>query len=161
MIPGLSISSFKHMAMTDALIARLQRHDPAAYDTLVAQYGDVLYRYLYESTCDQRRSEALLHATFARVAEQIASYRAGDPPFGVWLHRIAHTILRDSFTPPSPTMHTLDPLAPLSLEERQVILLRCIANMSLSEVGYVVAKSNDAVRQLQVQALRRMHAWGR
>jgi hypothetical protein len=31
--------------------------------------------------------------------------------------------------------------------------------MSLPEVGYVVAKSNYAVKQLQVQALRAMHNW--
>jgi len=65
--------------------------------------------------------------------------------------------MRDSFRTPSPTMHAHEPLDPLSLEERQVILLRCVADMSLPEIGYVVAKSNYAVKQLQMQALRAMH----
>jgi RNA polymerase sigma-70 factor, ECF subfamily len=148
----------KRTTMTDAsFIARLQRHDSAAYDALVAQYGDVLYRYLYHSTHDDQQSEALLNATFLRVVERIASYRADGPPFVVWLHRIAHTVMRDTFAPAPPTIHADQSLDQLSLDERQVLLLRCVAGMSASEVGYILAKSSDAVKQLHVQALRRMY----
>src|SRR5262245_32503457 len=98
-----SIPAYENTTMTDAaFVARLQRKDPTAYDALVAQYGDALYGYLYHSTHDHQHSEALLSATFLRVVEQIDSYRAGDPPLVVWLHRIAHTVMRDRFTPPSP-----------------------------------------------------------
>lgn len=148
--------------MTDAiLVARLQRKDSTAYDELVAQYGDVLYGYIYQSTLDQQQSEALLGATFARVVERIDYYRAVEHPLIVWLYRIAHTVTRDRFiaTPPKARMpqQAVEALDTLPLEERQVIMLRCVADMSLHETGYVLAKSNSAVKQLQFQALRAMH----
>src|SRR5689334_23042428 len=132
MVIGLFLPSYENTPMTDAaFVARLQRKDPTAYDALVAQYGDVLYSYLYHSTHDHQHSEALLSATFLRVVEQIGTYHAGDPPLVVWLHRIAHRVMRDSFRTPSLTTHAHEPLAALSLDERQVILLRCVADMSL------------------------------
>ena len=68
--------------MTDhALIARLQRNDHAAYDTLAAQYGDMLYRYLYQSTLNRQQSEALLEATLLRVIAQIDRAPARLPLF--------------------------------------------------------------------------------
>ena len=151
--------------MTDAtLVARLQRNDHAAYDALVAQYGDVLYSYLYQSTLDRKRSEALLNATFARVVEQIDGYPTG-LSMVVWLYRIAHTVLRDAnIAPPHracESRHVITMLDALSIEERQVIVLRCIAALSLHEVGYVLGKSNAAVRQLQFQAMQAFHAWRR
>ena len=145
--------------MTHTFVVRLQHKDPAAYDALVAQYADVLYGYIYQSTDDCQQSEELLRATFLRVLEQIDRYRSGDPPLLVWLHRIAHTVMRDASISARPVAHAHKPIAPLSLEERQVIMLRCVANMSLPEIGYVLAKSNSAVKQLQYQALRAMHDW--
>ena len=143
--------------MRGAFVARLQHKDQATHDALVAQYSDVLYGYLYQSTLDQQQSEAMLSATFLRVIEQIDSYSA-EPPFLVWLYRIAHTVIRDTFiaTPPKARVpqQAVEALDTLPLEERQVILLRCVADMSLNEAGYVLGKSNAAVKQLQVQALQ-------
>lgn len=86
--------------MTDAaLVARLQRNDPIAYNALVAQYSDVLYGYIEQSTRDQQQSAALLGAAFVRVIEQIDRYTPGSRPLIIWLYRIAQTALRDTFVP--------------------------------------------------------------
>jgi DNA-directed RNA polymerase specialized sigma24 family protein len=158
-VAGPSISAHGSNAVTDAtFVARLQRNDYAAYDQLVDQYGDILYRYIYESTRDHQQSAALLGAAFVRVVDQIGSYTA-DRPLIVWLHRIAQTVIRDTWlTAPSRTQAP-EALDSLSLEERQVIVLRCVVNMSVHEIGYVLAKSNHAVKQLQFQALRAMYDW--
>jgi RNA polymerase sigma-70 factor, ECF subfamily len=165
--------------MESTLVFRLQRKDHAAYDELVAQYGDVLYGYIFQNTHDRQQSETLLGATFLRVVERIDRYTTADPPFIVWLYRIAHTVTRDTLpatprtgrvrqrtiagsTLPSPAAdalsfefgHVHTGVDTLSLEEQQVIMLRCVADMSLNEVGYVLGKSNSAVKQLQFQALR-------
>jgi DNA-directed RNA polymerase specialized sigma24 family protein len=67
-------------------------------------------------------------------------------------------VIRDTFiaTPPKARVpqQVVEALDTLPLEERQVILLRCVADMSLNEAGYVLGKSNAAVKQLQVQALQ-------
>ena len=156
--------------MTDAtFVARLQRNDHAEYDQLVDQYSDVLYRYIYESTRDHQQSAALLGAAFVRVVEQIDCYTPGNPPLIVWLYRIAHTLLRDTFIPAphqpraiaGASAHGPTALNALTPEERQVLMLRCVADMSLHEAGYVLAKSNSAVKQLQIRAMRAMHDWRR
>jgi RNA polymerase sigma-70 factor, ECF subfamily len=164
--------------MDARLVARIQRKDHAAYDELVAQYGDVLFSYIFLSMHDRQQSEALLGAALLRGIEQIDRYNPAGPAFLVWLYRIAQTVLRDTLTATpykarvpqravagstvsSPAPHALwfesphvhEAFTRLALEERQVIILRCIADMSLNEVGYVLAKSNSAVKQLQFQAL--------
>ena len=152
--------------MSDAaLIARLQRNDRAAYATLAAQYGEMLFGYIYQSTLDRQQSEALLQATLVRVIAQIDGYPVHLPLF-VWLYRMAQTVLRDTYIPPPhpacvpqcagarAAAHDHAPLDALALDERQVIALRCVADLSVSEIGYVLGKSNQAVKQLHYQALR-------
>jgi len=165
--------------MEAALVARLQRKDHAAYDQLVDQYGDALYGYMYHITQDCQRSEALVGATFLRVVEQIDRYSVSDPPFTIWLYRIAHTLVVDALraTPrngraaqragalskiPSRAAKGVSvepaeldkPFTMLPLDQQEVIMLRCIAGMSLDQAGYVLARSKSAVKQLQFQALR-------
>ena len=41
----------------------------------------------------------------------------------------------------------------LPLDQQEVILVRCIAGMSLDQAGYVLARSKSAVKQLQLRAL--------
>jgi RNA polymerase sigma factor (sigma-70 family) len=164
--------------MEAALVARLQRKDHAAYAQLVDQYGDALYGYMYHITQDCQQSEALVGATFLRVVEQIDRYSVSDPPFTIWLYRIAHTAIVDAnrATPrngrapqhagslsrsPSPTAKELsvepaelhEAFTMLPLDQQEVILVRCIAGMSLDQAGYVLARSKSAVKQLQLRAL--------
>jgi RNA polymerase sigma-70 factor (ECF subfamily) len=156
------VSAQESNTVTDAaLVSRLRRRDNAAYDELLNRYGDALYGYIYHSTLDAQQSEALLGAAFMRVVEEIDSYAASRPLL-VWLYRIVHTVLRDRFSvaphKARPPLAAAGGLDHLSLEERQVVMLRCVADMSLPEVGYVLAKSNRAVEQLEFQALSSMNA---
>lgn len=170
--------------MTDtALVTRLKRNDHAAYDELVAQYGDSLYSYIYLSTRDRKQSEALLATVFLRVVERINSYNPADRPLIVWLYRLAHTVVRDTLiTMPHPASaprhapagssvpahaiaaraleaaHAHDAFVALPCEESQIIMLSYVAGMNLNDVGYVLGKNNRAVNQLQFQALRALGA---
>ena len=169
--------------MDAAFISRLQRNDHATYDELVAQYGDELYGYIYHMTHDRQQSEALLAATFLRVVQQIGRYNAVDAAFTTWLYRIASTVTRNARTTtkrrvrvPQRTVlgapigapaaieplfqpaEVQDALNTLPIEQRQLILLRCAADMDLEEIGYIVGKPTRAVEQLQLQALRAFHS---
>jgi DNA-directed RNA polymerase specialized sigma24 family protein len=42
----------------------------------------------------------------------------------------------------------------LPLGQQEIIMLRCVAGMSLEEAGYVLARSKSAVKELQFRALR-------
>lgn len=166
------------------LIARLKDRDEDAYREVLARYSDPLYRYLYGITGDTQLSQDLLGDTFLRVVEQIDRYTYQGAPFKSWLYRIAHNLAinalrRDRRLVAVPNLEQAarpitDPaigiadeleqaalraalrasLPELTEEQQQVVALRFMGGLSLAETAETMGKNENAVKQLQLRALR-------
>ncbi len=74
--------------------------------------------------------------------------------FALASRQAAAEVRRD--TPPSTSWAAGDPLEQLPDDQRNVLLLRVVAELSVEQVAVVVERSPDAVRQLQHRALARL-----
>jgi RNA polymerase sigma-70 factor (ECF subfamily) len=167
--------------VTDAeLVARLKANDDEAYRQVVARFGDPLYGYIYSITGDHHLSEDVLGETYLRMVEKIDTYTFYGAPFKAWLYRIAHNLAinalkRAHHLVSADVLETAAPpiddpattiaarletdelrvaLMELTDEQQQVVLLRFVAEQSTAEVAQTLAKTENAIKQLQFRALR-------
>lgn len=167
--------------LSDAeLVARLKAHDEEAYREVMARYGDALFWYIYNITRNQHLSEDILSETYLRMVEKIDSYVFSGIPFKSWLYRVAHNLAINALKRANRSTHvddldaaahsTEDPaaaidsqleaeelrvaLTQLTEEQQQVVLLRFVAEQSPGEIAQTMAKTEGAVKQLQLRALR-------
>jgi RNA polymerase sigma-70 factor, ECF subfamily len=75
-------------------IARAQRGDAAAFDTLIDGYADRLYGYFYRTTGSRHDAEDLLQDLFIRLVRAIGAYQH-EGRFEAWLFRMAANLARD------------------------------------------------------------------
>jgi RNA polymerase sigma-70 factor (ECF subfamily) len=179
-IAGYARDGQREISAEDALAARLAACELEAYDELVARYGDELYRYIYSVTGSHTLSQEAMGATCQIVLDQIAELPGSGLPLRPWLYRAAHraavaalererqTLVLDGVgrvaRPITEMTQRLgvqlesarvrDALEILTSEQRQVLLLRFVAELSPAEVAQVMGRGERAVRQLQWRALR-------
>jgi RNA polymerase sigma-70 factor (ECF subfamily) len=139
----------------------------------------MIYRYTYGRVGNAEVAEDLTAQVFLKALEGLSSYRPTGAPFRAWLYRIAHARTVDYYRQkqrrqevmlvetlvarePSPDEVTIarsewgmvvELLAELTDDQRDVILLRFIEEMSLAEVAEALDKSVGAVKALQHRAL--------
>jgi RNA polymerase sigma-70 factor (ECF subfamily) len=141
--------------MTD-LVRGLQAGDARAYERLVRDYGDRIYRFVRRMVGD-RLADDLTQEVFVRVHRSIATYEPGGS-FESWLFTIANNLCvdalrrrRDERGRPDllePAVRVADPLeerelhsallravAELPEEQRQVFLLREEAGLPFKEIA--------------------------
>jgi RNA polymerase sigma-70 factor (ECF subfamily) len=167
--------------VTDAeLVDRLKANDDEAYREVVARFGDPLYGYIYSITGDHHLSQDVLSETYLRMVEKIDTYTYYGAPFKAWLYRIAHNLAINTSRRIRPTvgveaidaaaLPANDPaatiiaraeveelrnaLSELTEEQQQVVLLRFVAGQSTNEVAQALDKSENAIKQMQLRALR-------
>jgi RNA polymerase sigma-70 factor (ECF subfamily) len=162
------------------LIRRLQQYDSHAISEVVTTYGAALHRYVAAIVGDYHLGEDLVSETYVRMLERINTYTYTGAPFRAWLYRIAHNLAINAVTRRRPVagedalgaiaLTDDDPaiaaerhaeyaavrqaIAQLTDEQQQVILLRFVANQPIAEVAQSLHKSEGAVKQLQLRALR-------
>jgi RNA polymerase sigma-70 factor, ECF subfamily len=139
-----------------------------------------IYRYFYYRTGDTQAADDLTSEVFLRMIRSLSGYQIKDVTFQAWLFQIAHNLLNDHYRKMShrnhmqleenimegavredtrPLEHSLNnmtlqqALNLLSIEQRDVIVLRFIAGMPITEVAQTLDKSEDAIKGLQRRAL--------
>ena len=170
-------------AEIQALVARAQQGDQDAYATLYNTYSKKIHSYLrYHLNNRADVAEDLAADVFLKAMEKINSYQFNGVPFSAWLYRIAHNHLID-FLRAQPKKQGVsldecvgvdDPSAEKSLDQtltqqqlsgafegltedqRQVIVYRFLQDRSIADTARLMEKNEDAVKQLQVRALRNM-----
>ena len=170
-------------AEVQELVARAQAGDTAAFARLYDTYSKKIHSYLrYHLNGRSEVAEDLAADVFLKALEKINSYQFNGVPFSAWLYRIAHNHLIDylralpkkqgvsldectSLDDPSASKvldHTLThqqlagAFTGLTGEQRQVITYRFIEDRSIADTARLMDKNEDAVKQLQVRALRNM-----
>ncbi len=162
------------------VIIRAIQGDTDAIGELYECHRLGIFRYLYYRTGDAQIAEDLTSEVFLRMIRSLSGYRLQDVAFQAWLFQIAHNLLNDHYrkmnvrhdvqleenvmehpqAPPSrPVEHSLNSvtlqkaLDLLSVEQRDVIVLRFITGLTIAEVAQALHKSEDAVKGLQRRAL--------
>jgi RNA polymerase sigma-70 factor (ECF subfamily) len=140
---------------------------------------DAVYRYVLGRVRDELVAEDLTAQVFLRAIEGLPTYEDAGKPFLAWLYRIAYARivdhwrkqerrrevpLDDMLPAPNPPPGTLleaeadwslavDLLAELTDDQQDVLILRFIGELSLSEVAEVLGKSVGATKAVQHRAL--------
>lgn len=142
--------------------------------------GDV-YRTLAPAVLGYLRAqrapdpEDLLAEVFLQVARDLPRFKGDDAALRRWVFAIAHNRLLDAgrrqrrrpqvaerAVPDAPAQPPPDPLDPelvealstLTDEQREVVVLRFVADLSLQEVARMTRRKVEAVKALQHRALQ-------
>ena len=170
------------MQSLQEIVGAAQRGDLEAFSTLYDHYFDRVYRYVMSRVREPPDAEDLTQEIFLKVFRALPSFRFHGPPFTAWLFRIARNTVVDWVRARKrirevADLETLDDvpsrsdveasvLAGLDVEElyraltevtelqREVVRLRFIAGLTLSETAALVKRSENAVKALQYSALR-------
>jgi len=155
------------------LVLRCQTADPAAFEELVRRYQPALRRFLRRMLDDEHASEDVLQDVWFDVFREVGRLQSLDA-FAGWLWRItrnrAYAVLRRRGTAVESAMQTLngvdiaahveDPaldaaeqkqlldasLTRLTHEQREVLLLRYVEQLSYEEIASAVGCELGTVR---------------
>jgi len=78
----------------DALLDRLRRGDPEAYEAVLDRFEGPVFRFFYYTHGDRDRAEDQSGETFARLVASIRTLRGGAAAFRGYLFGIARDVLR-------------------------------------------------------------------
>ena len=163
------------------LVKKAKSHDPDAFGLLYDEYVDQIFRYVYYKVGNFAESQDLTGQTFLKAFENIDSYEMRNVAFSSWLYRIAHNLVVDYFRkeskresvpleerPPAPSnqgnpvdmvMAEMDSerlyraMQKLTHNQREVLVLKFIDNLSNSQVSEIMGISVGAVKSTQKRGL--------
>lgn len=170
-------------AWFDDCLARAQAGSPQAFDDLVRWLERPLLGFAAARGADDPDGTA--NEVLLRVFRSLGTFEGGRRPFRAWVFTIARNVLLDEHR--RRTRRPLaDPTAPDALpdaitiaeeldrvgeqervekmlssltdEQREVVLLRVVAGLSVEETAQAVGRRQGAVRALQNRALARLRA---
>lgn len=155
--------------------------DSDAFGQLYDEYADQIFRYIYYKVGHIAESQDLTGQTFLKAFENIESYEMRDVAFSSWLYRIAHNLVVDYFRreskrervsideqPPAPSnqgnpaeavMADLESerlykaMQKLTYNQREVLVLKFIDNLSNNQVAEIMGISAGAVKSTQKRGL--------
>ncbi len=143
------------------------------------QYHVRVFRYLFYRTGDQKTAEDLSSEVFIKMLKALPGYEYRSKPFQAWLFQIARFIAIDNFRKNHRHQEVeLDDSFPFKGEyvdqavdrslaaeaiysaldnlpddQRDVLIMRFILGLAISEVAETLNKSQDAIKGLQRRGL--------
>lgn len=164
------------------LVALAQRGDRDAYAELYDRYVDVVYRYLHYRTGSHALAEDLTSETFLRALRRLDSFVWQDRDIAAWFLAIARNLVLDHYKSASyrleiSTADMLDAERPdsgieeavvsalesaallgavrrLKADQQECLVLRFLQGLSVAETAQVMGRTEGAVKQLQLRAVR-------
>jgi RNA polymerase sigma-70 factor, ECF subfamily len=180
--PGAEPHDFERIS---ALVELAQRGDAEAFGMLYERYVDVVYRYVYVRVGAQQLAEDITSETFLRALRRMDSFSWQGRDIAAWFVTIARNLITDNaksarFRMEVTTADMLDAdqrvdapdtevlerlrnqrlieaVKTLKPEQAECVVLRFLQGMSLAETAKVLGKSEGAVKQLQLRAVRALH----
>jgi RNA polymerase sigma-70 factor (ECF subfamily) len=178
--PGTDAESLRLAALVD--LAR--GGDSDAFGQLFDHYKTAVYRFIYYRVSTQALAEDLTSETFFRALRSISSFHWQGKDFAAWLMTIARNLIVDhhksararlesptseigdreelSSTPEEYVLQTLthqllrEKLTQLPTDQQECIVLRFLNSYSIAETAKALEKSEGAVKQLQLRAIRNL-----
>jgi RNA polymerase sigma-70 factor (ECF subfamily) len=169
-----------------ALVELAQNGDGEAFGLLYERYVDVVYRYVYVRVGSRQLAEDLTSETFLRALRRLDSFSWQGRDIAAWFITIARNLITDNAksarfrlevstadmldadrrAEAAPENEVLDRLRDEQLleavkrlkpEQAECVVLRFLQGLSLAETATVLGKSEGAVKQLQLRAVRALH----
>jgi RNA polymerase sigma-70 factor (ECF subfamily) len=168
-------------AHEEARLLLLARDEPTAFAPLYERYFPRIYTYCLRRVGSNEEAEDLTSLVFTRALTNIGSYRGGSVV--AWLFRIAHNAVANHLRDRRPQL-SLDTaarplssddlsdglvraeerrqlarlLAALPNEQREIVLLRLLGELTAKEIGAVIGKREGAVRVALHRIVRGLRA---
>ncbi len=181
--PGEAPQDFERVS---ALVELAQKGDSEAFGLLYERYVDTVYRYVYVRVGTKQLAEDITSETFLRALRRVDSFSWQGRDIAAWFITIARNLITDNaksarFRMEVSTADMLDAdprveAAPegevlerlrderllqavksLKPEQAECVVLRFLQGLSLAETAKVLGKSEGAVKQLQLRAVRSLH----
>ena len=177
----MNLQQTQYPLMDDARLAHQAHTDPEAFAELYRRHAQSIYRYHLAHTGNIKDAEDLTSQTFMAALEGIRSYR-GTGPYITWLIGIAFRkralfFRRNGTRPevsldaalhlPTPSLPTdkaaarrlqmdqiLGVLRNISQDRAESLILCFFSELSFSEAGIVLGKSEAAVKMLISRGLQ-------
>jgi RNA polymerase sigma-70 factor (ECF subfamily) len=168
---------------TDARIAEAAKSDPGAFGELYERYSTRVYRYVYHRLGNQADAEDVTALVFMKALEALPIYQSRRSTFAPWLFRITRNAVIDHYrrtrkqSPLEDAEHVAsgaDPLRSalhgeqrdqmrrlldhLSDDQRDVVVLRYVSDLSFAEIAGALHKNEPAIRMLLHRGLRKLKA---
>lgn len=166
------------------LIRRAQQGDAALVAELYEHFHFKVFRYLFYRVGDLHTAEDLTSEVFERMLRFLGGFQASSASFQAWLFHIARNLAIDHYRrtgvrqqvelPNALPSSGDDPsaavdrsivieklhqaIAALADDQRDVIAMRFIAGLPVSDVARALGKSEDAVKGLQRRGLLNLRA---
>ena len=166
----------------NALVTLAQQGDAEAFGLVYDRYVDQIYRYLYYRVGSHALAEDLTSETFLRALRRIDSFTYTGKDIGAWFTTIARNLVTDHVKSSRFKLEVstadmldadrgddgietqvierlrdaalLDAVRRLKPEQQECIVLRFLQGLSVAETVGVMGRSEGAVKQLQLRAVR-------
>jgi RNA polymerase sigma-70 factor (ECF subfamily) len=161
------------------LVVRAKAGDHAAFTQIYERYAPAIYRYIYFRIGEAELAEDLQAEVFLRMLEGIHRYEDRGWPISAWLYRIAHDRTIDTIRrrrnrqqlpleswggmcdgPENSVSAQLEheelkrTLNDLTEDQRLVIQMRFMGDMSIQEVANKLGRTEGSVKALQHRGLQ-------
>jgi RNA polymerase sigma-70 factor (ECF subfamily) len=163
------------------LIGEFLGGDQQAFDELVLRYQEDVRRFLFRATRDVEDTNDLAQDVFIKVYHGLGSFR-GESRFATWLYRISTNVLNSHFRkqrlrswlplgehpadePTAEVSHNalhrnlLSQLPRLSKQERQVVILRGLQELSVADTARILDTSENVVKVAYHTARKKLKGW--
>lgn len=182
LVRGITTVDFSPPDEIARLIRLAQAGDAAAFGDLYDAHYEKVYRYLYYHLPVHQRdaAEDMVQEVFLKAMDALPSYTFRGVPFAAWLVRIARNHMIDHTRKAAkrdevpiddlPIPADDDPealyglkasraelgraLDTLTPEQRDVIVLRIVEDMSIAETAQIMDKTEMAIKAMQARALK-------
>jgi RNA polymerase sigma-70 factor (ECF subfamily) len=167
-----------------ALVELARGGDTDAFGMLYDHYQGAVYRFLYYRVGSVALAEDLTSETFFRALRSMSSFRWQGKDFGAWLMTIARNLTTDHYKSSKTRMETptedmaphdsatdgpevsvlssltnealLTALKQLPPEQQECLIMRFLQGLSIAETAQVLGRSDGAIKQLQLRAVRNL-----
>ena len=165
----------------DDILIRASQGDRDSFGQLYELYIERIFNYVYYRTGNLHDAEDLTARVFQRAMYHIENYTDRGVPFSAWLYRIAHNLVanwhRDRSRRQEIPLNDL-PVVPskedrpetslvrsqeqdsllrlirqLPPERQNLLILKFVENLSNSEIGQIMGRSEGAVKSLYHRTL--------
>ena len=164
------------------LVKLAQQGDAEAFGMVYDAYVDQIYRYLYYRVGSHALAEDLTSETFLRALRRIDSFTYTGKDIGAWFTTIARNLVTDHVKSSRFKLEVttadmldadrgddgieqqvldrlqnaalLDAVKALKPEQQECIVLRFLQGLSVAETAGVMSRTEGAVKQLQLRAVR-------
>jgi RNA polymerase sigma-70 factor, ECF subfamily len=183
--PSQGTATPEHLARIEALVQLAQAGDGEAFGQIYEAYVDLVYRYVYVRCGSHHLAEDLTAETFVRALRRLDSFTWTGKDIAAWFVTIARNLIVDHTKSSryrievttgelldadehaeAPEAVVLDRMRDVRLlgavkglkaEQQECIVLRFLQGMSLAETAAILGRNENAVKQLQLRAVRALY----